>query len=246
MSQGLIASSILMAWYSPNPTEYVAISKARLPTQFLQPYTADNQAPLVAVQGLHSAVNEPRDEGSLDSPPQPMRQGQRLLESAAASIRSLCKCKLDSELESAARELLIFLQNVRHRTWQHLSLEDQLSTMFPIRNWLRFVPRSPDRFLSNDFLLYLYMANYETAMLAMGTVLPAVHLPLAMTQRSSGVARLRIFIQDAVNARFSGAESIANSLPVYTACMEWLALADECVESYQTRGAPLKRDSLCR
>lgn len=72
-------------------------------------------------------------------------------------------------------------------------------------------------------------------MLAIATVLPEVDVPLAVEERSSGVAKLRIFIQDAIDARFLQAESVANSLPVYTACMEWLALADKCMEDYNSR-----------
>lgn len=164
-----------------------------------------------------------------------MEAGYILLESVIGSIRSLCKCKLDGELESAAKELLNFLHNVRTFSGQHRSLEEQLSIMFPIRSWLRLMPRSPDRFASNDFLIYLYLANYETAMLAMGILLPAVNLPLEIEERSLGVAKLQLFIQETVDARFLSGESLANSRAVYTACMEWLALADKSMKSYRSR-----------
>jgi hypothetical protein len=97
------------------------------------------------------------------------------------------------------------------------------------------MPRSPDRFASDDFLIYLYLANYETAMLAMGILLPAVNLPLEIEERSFGVAKLQLFIQEAVDARFLSGESLVNSRQVYTACMEWLALADKCMSSYTSR-----------
>jgi hypothetical protein len=164
-----------------------------------------------------------------------MQEEYILLESVAGSIRSFSKCKVDGELASAARELLNFLHNVRNLSRQHRSLEDQLSIMYPIRSWVRLVPGSPDRFASSDFLLYLYLTNYETAMLVMGILLPAVNLPLAIQERSFGVAKLRIFIQDAVDERFLGGGSLTNSLHVYTACIEWLALADKCIKCYQSR-----------
>lgn len=187
------------------------------------------------MQIQHSIFGKPQEEISLGSPSRLTEKNYKLLESVTKSIRSFCKCKLDSELESATRELLNFLHNVRTVSGQHGSLEDQLSMMFPIRSWLRLMPRSPDRFASNDFLIYLYLANYETAMLAMGILLPAVNLPLEIEERSFGVAKLQLFIQEAVDARFLSGESLVNSRLVYTACMEWLALADKCMRSYRTR-----------
>ncbi|UKZ96991.1 uncharacterized protein TrAFT101_011758 [Trichoderma asperellum] len=185
------------------------------------------------MQAQHSVFERPRNEFS--RPSQLMEEDYTLLESVARSIRSFCKCKLDGELESAARELLNFIHNVRTLSGQYRSLEDQLSIMFPIRNWLRLMPRSPNRFACNDFLIYLYLANYETAMLAMGILLPEVNLPLEIEERSIGVAKLQLFIQEAVDARFLSGESLTKSRFVYMACMEWLVIADKCLESYRTR-----------
>lgn len=176
-----------------------------------------------------------QNETSSDRPLRPVEEIYTLLESVAKSIRSFCKCRLDSELESAAKELLNFLHNVRTLSGQHDSLEEQLSIMFPIRSWLRLMPKSPDKFASDDFLIYLYLANYETAMLAMGILLPAVNLPLEIEERSLGVAKLQRFIQEAVDARFLSGENPVNSRQVYTACMEWLALADKCMSGYTAR-----------
>jgi hypothetical protein len=188
-----------------------------------------------AMQAQHSSFEKSLNETSIYSPSRPTQKAYSLLESVAKSILSFCKCKLDGELESAAKELLNFLYNVRTLSGQHGSVEDQLSIMFPIRSWLRLMPRSPDRFASHDFLIYLYLANYETAMLAMGILLPAVNLPLEIEERSFGVAKLQRFIQEAVDARFLSGKSLANSRLVYTACMEWLELADECMTSYRAR-----------
>lgn len=187
------------------------------------------------MQAQHSVLEKLQNETSSDGPPRLTEEIYTLLESVAKSIRSFCKCKLDGELESAARELLNFLHNVRTLSGRHDSLEDQLSIMFPIRSWLRLMPRSPDRFASDDFLIYLYLANYETAMLAMGILLPAVNLPLEIEERSFGVAKLQLFIQKAVDARFLLGESLVNSRQVYTACMEWLGVADKCMSSYTSQ-----------
>lgn len=202
-------------------------------SQLLENATKESQASLHAMQSQHSVFEWPRNEFS--RPSQLMKEDYTLLESVARSIRSFCKCKLDGELESAARELLNFIHNVRTLSGPYRSLEDQLSIMFPIRNWLRLMPRSPNRFACNDFLIYLYLANYETAMLAMGILLPEVNLPLEIEERSFGVAKLRLFIQEAVDARFLSGESLTKSRLVYTACMEWLVIADKCMESYRTR-----------
>lgn len=203
--------------------------------QLHQDTTTENQKPLHTMQTQYSVFEKPQTETSSDGPSRRTEEIYTLLESVAKSIRSFCKCKLDGEVESAARELLNFLHNVRTLSGQHGSLEEQLSIMFPIRSWLRLMPRSPDRFASDDFLIYLYLANYETAMLVMGILLPAVNLPLEIEERSFSVARLQLFIQEAVDARFLSGESLVHSRQVYTACVEWLAVADMCMRSYRTR-----------
>lgn len=121
------------------------------------------------MQPQRFVLEEPQGKTSLDSALRLTEEHRKLLESVSKSFRTFCKCKLDGELETATRELLNFLHNVRTLPGKHGSLEDQLSIMFPIRSWLRLMPRSPDRFASDDFLIYLYLANYETAMLAMGS-----------------------------------------------------------------------------
>jgi hypothetical protein len=203
--------------------------------QLHQDIMPEDQKPFHTLQAQHSVFEKPQKETSSDSPSRLGEEIFTLLESVAKSIRSFCKCKLDCELEIAARELLNFLHNVRTLSGQHGSLEDQLSIMFPIRSWLRLMPKSPDRFASDDFLIYLYLANYETAMLAMGILLPAVNLPLEIEERSFGVAKLQQFIQEAVDGRFLSGESLVDSRQVYKACMEWLALADKCMSSYTAR-----------
>ncbi|KAL7919617.1 hypothetical protein ACQKWADRAFT_329497 [Trichoderma austrokoningii] len=233
ISQGLIASSILMAWYSPNPHEYSSYLQGKL--ALVENATAASQESPHIMQTPHFVFEKSQDETSLDSASRLTEENHRLLESVSKSIRSFCKCKLDTELEDAARDLLNFLHNVRTLPGQHGSLENQLSIMFPIRSWLRLMPRSPDRFASDDFLIYLYLANYETAMLTMGILLPAVNLPLEIEERSFGVAKLQLFIQEAVDARLVSSESVVNSRLVYTACMEWLTLADKCMRSYRAQ-----------
>lgn len=203
--------------------------------QLHQDTMQEDQKPLHTMQVQHSVFEKAQKGTPSDSSSRLAEEVHTLLESVAKSIRSFCKCKLDGELENAARELLNFLHNVRTLSGKHCSLEDQLSIMFPIRSWLRLMPKSPDRFASDDFLIYLYLANYETAMLAMGILLPAVNLPLEIEERSFGVAKLQQFIQETVDARFLSGESLVNTRQVYTACIEWLTVSDKCMSSYTAR-----------
>lgn len=64
------------------------------------------------------------------------------------------------------RELQCFLHNIGRLLSGHHSVEDQLFALWPIRNWLRLVPRAHARLVSEDPLLLLYIANYEMALLA--------------------------------------------------------------------------------
>lgn len=157
-----------------------------------------------------------------------------LLDNMIESLHDLSRCRLDADLKAAVKDLYNFIHNIRHLPWRCQSLEDQLSTMFPIRNWLRFVPRAPTKLAAGgDFLLYLYLANYETTMLAMGSILPSVEPPLAIQERYTCVARIREFVRSSLDEGFLQSEKVVNDGQAYRAWMTWLSISETCMQSHQ-------------
>ncbi|KAJ6443544.1 fungal zn(2)-Cys(6) binuclear cluster domain-containing protein [Purpureocillium lavendulum] len=165
-------------------------------------------------------------------PPEYTDDPGTLLDETADSLSELSKCKLDADLRAAAKDLSNFIHNVRHLSRDYQSRDDQLCAMFPIRNWLRFVPRAPDKFAAGgDFKLYLYLANYETTMLIMGSILPWVELPLAIPERWTCVEKIREFLQSQVDSIVDG-DDIAGAAQTYKAYTNWMGVAEKVMNQH--------------
>lgn len=113
--------------------------------------------------------------------------------------------------------------------------------MFPIRNWLRFVPRAPKQFAAGgDFPLYLYLASYETTMLVMGSVLPCVGIPLAIEERRACVGRIRNFLRGRI-PHAAGCDAV-DTARVYKAYVRWISVAERAIKA--TSRHPIERIGL--
>lgn len=157
------------------------------------------------------------------------------------ALAELSRCKLDVELRAAVKDLSNFIYNIRHLPLGSRSRQEQLSAMFPIRNWLRFVPRAPKQFAAGgDFPLYLYLASYETTMLVMGSVLPCVGIPLAIEERRACVGRIRNFLRGRI-PHAAGCDAV-DTARVYKAYVRWISVAERAIKA--TSRHPIERIGL--
>lgn len=119
-----------------------------------------------------------------------------LLDALQHSTHCLSKCSLDSELLAGVRELQCFIQNIRCLLKHHHSVEDELCASWPIRNWLRLVPRGHNRLAADDTLFVMYLANYETVVLAVCKRLPQLGVGLSVDDRTNAMSRMRQVIDN--------------------------------------------------
>ena len=119
-----------------------------------------------------------------------------LLDALQHSAHRLSKCSLDSELLAGVRELQCFIQNIRCLLKARHSVEDELCASWPIRNWLRLVPRGHNRLAADDPLFVMYLANYETVVLAVCKRLPQLGVGLSVDDRTNAVSRMRQVIDN--------------------------------------------------
>lgn len=128
---------------------------------------------------------------STDTNPVAHTNDTALLDALQHSAHRLSKCSLDGELLAGVRELQCYIQNIRWVLRDYHSVEDELFASWPIRNWLRIVPRGHMRLAENDPLFLMYLANYETTMLAVCTRLPYLGQGLSVGDRTNAVSRMR-------------------------------------------------------
>jgi hypothetical protein len=114
--------------------------------------------------------------------PAPANENE-LLSEATTALTSLQKVvKQDKELDRTVSELRNYVQNARHSS--HIKLEDsQLAAMFPIRNWLYWMPHAPYRLARRDPGTMLVIAYYEMVKIAMQSLCPTIDTPLAVNRR---------------------------------------------------------------
>lgn len=114
-----------------------------------------------------------------------------LLSALKHSVDCLSKCSLDSDVKAAVQELLCFCHNLSRIARNPFSVEDQLDTLWPIRNWLRTVPRATSLIKAQDTHVLLYLANYEIIVIATCARLPQLSIGLSLNERASRLFRMR-------------------------------------------------------
>jgi hypothetical protein len=111
--------------------------------------------------------------------------------------------------------------------------------MFPVRNWLRIVPRAPEELSNGSFLVLLYLSNYETAILLMGILCPLISLPLAIEKRYTGVLKLQDYTQTALDIYITRNGYTRQTANIQKATEQWIMASNLCLESYNSFTRPL-------
>ena len=157
-----------------------------------------------------------------------------LLDALHRSARCLSRCSLDDELKAGVRELECFIHNIGRLQGKH-SFDEQLAALWPIRSWLRLVPRGHARLAADDPLVLLYLANYDMAMLAVSKCLPQLEPVLSGDERAASGLRMREIIgKDVLESKNNvpGSESEAREKQKrLLATQAWDQAWDICLKS---------------
>ncbi len=158
------------------------------------------------------------------------------LEQMKESTVTLSRCELSADVRAAVQDLHNFIYNILHSPLAGDSVEKELYAMFPIRNWLRFVPEAPSKLENgSDFLLKMYLANYETAILLMGALWPDLDTPLGFHERRLCIKKMRDAVNERLNSAFlpvPPADTIISDRKTLKACQEWLSISEIAIECY--------------
>ncbi|KAI3576777.1 hypothetical protein IWW34DRAFT_84346 [Fusarium oxysporum f. sp. albedinis] len=235
-SQALLASTILMAWYSNTRDEYKHLLNGvfalwpKCSGSFLLEHFDTLEPPI----NLLSLPQDPQTGGLLPE------HDYRLLNTVADSFHQLSTCDLDNDLKVAVKEMSNFISNTRSFLVSHKGHRNNaFSVMFPVRNWLRIVPRAPEELSNGSFLVLLYLSNYETAILLMGILCPLISLPLAIEKRYTGVLKLQDYTQTALDIYITRNGYTRQTANIQKATEQWIMASNLCLESYNSFTRPL-------
>ncbi|RFN52409.1 zn(2)-cys(6) zinc finger domain protein [Fusarium flagelliforme] len=209
----LDVSSKLLSWYSATPNEYAGFLKG-----------------VLALNSVHYKQSEV--QGSRQSYKAASSEN---LNAVGDALRLFIKCDLDTELKLATQELLDFVHNLSWSlaTTSPESHEAQLKLLYPIRSWLRLVPCAPNRLYAGDFMVHLFLANYEMLMFTVSLNLPHINLPLAIEDRRAGLERYYLFVKHTMATRFLRDSNVANLTRVYEACFQWKSSVEGLMKDSQ-------------
>ncbi len=165
------------------------------------------------------------------------KDASAVFEKLEESIGALSRCTLTVDVKTAVLELHNFVHNIHCSPLDCRTMEKKLRSMFSIRNWLRFVPTAPAELNDGkDLPLYLYLANYELAMLIMGSLWPALEAPLILKERRACASNMREFIEEKLNSRFLPVpqiEAVHRDRRIFKACLEWLEASEIGIKWYE-------------
>lgn len=116
---------------------------------------------------------------------------------AATALATLQKVvKHDKELDQGVSELRNYVQNAR-RSGYVGSEDAQLAALFPVRNWVYWMPHAPYRLAKRDPSTILVLAYHEMVKLAMQSLCPIIDIPLAMGKRAGCLELMcQTFVRD--------------------------------------------------
>lgn len=104
--------------------------------------------------------------------------------------KRLSKGNQDHEIIRGFKELCNYVSNLRMATVNSQSITEQLAAIFPIRNWILWMPNGFNQLYQRNPLTLLFISYYEMVHLAVGPLLPAISTPLSVGRRVDFIDRI--------------------------------------------------------
>lgn len=167
----------------------------------------------------------------------------QVLSEAATALTNLHRViKNDAELDRTVSELRNFVRNASRP--QPIPSEDsQLAALFPIRNWLQWMPHAPYRLADQEPGTILVLAHHEMVKIAMQLLYPTIDIPLAINKTVECLEVLcQSILKDSDTTAFSptfGVSSESSKTPLQTLTSreynDLLEVPMRYVRSYRTK-----------
>lgn len=183
--EGVLAASLLLSWGAIESEEYMHTMQGVCLAIKEMASSAQQSTLLSMMQASHSSA-------VLDMP-QPASV-VRTLEIAFSALldltKRLGKGNQDHEIVRGFKELCNYVSNLRMAAVDNRSVTEQMEAIFPIRNWILWMPNGFNQLYQRNPLTMLFIAYYEMVHLAVGPLLPAISTPLSVGRRVDFIDRI--------------------------------------------------------
>ncbi|OQU99122.1 hypothetical protein CLAIMM_04801 [Cladophialophora immunda] len=212
--EAVIAASLLLSWQAPKSDEYAHTMQgicSVLHQVKTERYRSTFSHLLLPSKNTEIATQlaQMDPDTLLDRAEQAMSEMQQAL-GRSESYRGI---------SLGIKELKIYVTNLRMQGSNPPSTHRQLTTLFPIRNWMFWIPNAFEQLARKDPFTMLFFACYEMIHLAIAPLLPAGNLPLALSIRPKFIERINseflVLAQSVMDAGQFPLEDVASTLQLF-------------------------------
>ncbi|KEQ60570.1 uncharacterized protein M437DRAFT_77280 [Aureobasidium melanogenum CBS 110374] len=188
---GVLAASLLLSWQAPSSDEYShTMQGVKTILEFMDAngYHSDLRSLLASSDGL-----PPTKSTEFTIPDRPLVRANEVL---STILRRLQGFQVDAEFKRSMKELSNYVSSLAMRPVTNTPAEYQMQALYPIRNWMHWIPNAFQRLAQGDPVVMLFFACFEMTHLAIAPVLPETSTPLSILKRAKIIENLDRQITD--------------------------------------------------
>lgn len=188
---GVLAASLVLSWQAPSSDEYShTMQGVKTVLEFMDArnYQSDLRSLLASSDELPLTKST-----DVTLPDRPLVKANEVLSTILKRLQSF---QVDAEFKRSMKELSNYVSSLAMRSVANTPAEYQLQALYPIRNWMYWIPNAFQRLAQGDPVVMLFFACYEMTHLAIAPVLPATSTPLSILKRAKIIENLDRQITD--------------------------------------------------
>ncbi|KAG9546054.1 hypothetical protein KCU86_g14328, partial [Aureobasidium melanogenum] len=188
---GVLAASLVLSWQAPSSDEYShTMQGVKTVLEFMDAndYRSDLRSLLASSDEL------PRTRSTdFTLPDRPLVRANEVL---STILKRLQGFQVDAEFKRSMKELSNYVSSLAMRQVTNTPAEYQMQALYPIRNWMNWIPNAFQRLTQGDPVVMLFFACFEMTHLAIAPVLPETSTPLSILKRAKIIENLDRQITD--------------------------------------------------
>ncbi|KAH0402579.1 hypothetical protein KCU89_g3005, partial [Aureobasidium melanogenum] len=188
---GVLAASLVLSWQAPSSDEYShTMQGVKTVLEFMDAndYRSDLRSLLASSDEL------PRTRSTdFTLPDRPLVRANEVL---STILKRLQGFQVDAEFNRSMKELSNYVSSLAMRQVTNTPADYQMQALYPIRNWMNWIPNAFQRLTQGDPVVMLFFACFEMTHLAIAPVLPETSTPLSILKRAKIIENLDRQITD--------------------------------------------------
>ncbi|KAH0155128.1 hypothetical protein KCU67_g8840, partial [Aureobasidium melanogenum] len=188
---GVLAASLVLSWQAPSSDEYShTMQGVKTVLEFMDAnnYRSDLRSLLASSDEL------PRTRSTdFTLPDRPLVRANEVL---STILKRLQGFQVDAEFKRSMKELSNYVSSLAMRQVTNTPADYQMQALYPIRNWMNWIPNAFQRLTQGDPVVMLFFACFEMTHLAIAPVLPETSTPLSILKRAKIIENLDRQITD--------------------------------------------------